>query len=461
MYYIFKNELKRRFKNPVIWILILITIIVLYVNIERSHEANEFDAILSHTPGISVASDEEAFTEALKEYWYGKSYEDYITRSDYFISQSLYNTKLHNYEMDKKAYLDNDIRERNRLSAFGSLLSANEAANTKLNNSEFSKYIVQIANNDLWDKISDGISYKDIDFVNNETGGLYSTIQSIFHAKYYHYLYTNSIKPIETYEFNNLYVLYNWIINIVPLMLIIFSILLNYDLINRDVKEGSAKLLITQSISRWKYYLGKFFAGTIVILFTLMIPLLVSNIYLKTQTKSYPMNYPIVYDEQGLTSFKPSFNYKEKNYKIYERDQHVAFYTIPYSKMSDHHQFKTPLYQRNTELISFNKYIMLSFLFGLLFIMFMVAFIQLCSAIFNNTIVSILATTGIYCGFYFLFRPYLYEKHYNLCPFTMNNSARIVAGTHNVTMLTAFLILTLSTLLLLLIGIKYFKKKAI
>ena len=212
---------------------------------------------------------------------------------------------------------------------------------------------------------------------------------------------------------------------------------------------------------RWKYYLSKFFASTIIVVFTIILPLIVTNLYLKTNIKSQPMNYPIVYDKQGLTKLKPSFNFMEENFETYGKYEHQAFYKIPYSKMDTTKNLSVPLYQQNTDLIGFNKFLMLTSIYTLLFIMFMVSFIQLCSTIFNNTIISLLATTGIYGLFYFLFNPYLYGKNYNLCPFTMSNSARIVAGTHNVTMLTAFLVLTSATLILLFVGTKYFKRKEI
>lgn len=134
---------------------------------------------------------------------------------------------------------------------------------------------------------------------------------------------------------------------------------------------------------------------------------------------------------------------------------------IPYSKMDNHPQIMTPLYQRNVDLIAFDKFLLLSFFYMILFIMFLVAFVQLCSAIFNNAYLSLFVSTALYGGFYFMFKPFLHGKNYNLCSFTMNNSAIIVAGTHNVTMLTAFLVLTSSTVILQLIGIKYFKKKSI
>jgi len=148
MYYIIKNELERKLKNPVFWVLILMIVILLYINIQRSYESNEFDKILSYIPGVTIIDDEDiVFTESMKEYWYGKNYEDYISQSSYFISRSLYDVELQNYELDKKAYIENDIEERYRISAFSALLTANTYANS-INNTDsyLSKYICEIAN---------------------------------------------------------------------------------------------------------------------------------------------------------------------------------------------------------------------------------------------------------------------------------------------------------------------------
>lgn len=482
MYYIFKNELKRKLKNPVLWILILIMIILLYINIERSYEANEFDNILNYDPAI-IFLDEQTYVDSGREQMYGKDYLDYINSSNSGISPSLYEVMVDNYKMYREAYYNNDFKEKNRINSFNSLLYVNRYANLNTPSGDYylSKYICEIANDELWDKVSGGVKYEDIDFIENiyfnKVGELkrdpslytidritYLTISEIFYARYYYYLSNNNLDYIESdayIEFNNLYVLNNWIKNIVPIIVIVVVILLNYDLINKDVKEGSAKLLITQSVPRWKYYLGKFFAGIVIALFVITVPLTISNIFLKTQVKSESMDYPIVYDEQGFTRFKPSFNYMEENFEKYEKYEQVAFYKIPYSKIDSQVNFKVPLYQRNTDLIAFNKFLLLTFFYTLLFIMFLVAFVQLCSAIINNIYLGLFTTTAIYSGFYFIFKPFLYGKHYNLCPFTMNNSARIVAGTHNVTMLTAFLVLTLSTVGLLFAGVKIFKKKNI
>ena len=480
MYHIFINEIKRKLKNPILWILILMMIVLLYISIGKSFETSRLDYILrpQYNRFQLVNFNEELYiSDSYKQMYFKKNYEDFNNHFPGENSPSFYKVRLDNYEMFKEAHYNNDIKEKNRTSSFEVLLDTNHRANFAENKkNHFIQYLCEVVNNELWDNVSNGVKYEDVDFSNDRyrdtlprsvTNEIYFSIRQTFDTRYYYYLYNNnlaSIQSVENIEFNNLYVINNLIKGIIPIFIILIPILLNYDLINKDVKEGSTKLLISQSIPRWKYYLSKFFASTIIVVFAVILPLIVTNTYLKTKVKSQPMNYPIVYDQQGLRKFKPSFNYMEENFEIYEKYENLAFYKIPYSKRDPSvvaMNVDYPLYQRNTDLIGFNKFLILTSIYTLLFIMFIVAFIQLCSVIFNNIVVSLLAITGIYGLFYFIFKPKLYGKNYNLSPFTMNNSARIVAGTHNVTMLTAFLVLVSSTFLLLFIGIKYFKKKEI
>lgn len=83
----------------------------------------------------------------------------------------------------------------------------------------------------------------------------------------------------------------DWIKNVIPIIVIIVVILLNYDLINRDVREGSLKQLITQSTSRWKYYISKFIAGMVMATFVIIFSLAISIIILNIKVKSEPMNF--------------------------------------------------------------------------------------------------------------------------------------------------------------------------
>src|SRR5699024_6141683 len=243
---------------------------------------------------------------------------------------------------------------------------------------------------------------------------------------------------------------------ILPTIIVILCILLNYNSINKEVIDGSVKLILTQSIPRWKYYISKYFNGVIITIFVAFLPMFITNLFLGTQIGFRSMDYPVIYDGQGIRRFKPAFNFIESKTEVKTWD-YTSFFKMTHKKSFE----GVNLHQRNIDIIPFYKFLLLSLLFTLLFTMFLVAFVQLLSALINNKILSLIATTGIFVISYYIFKPFLYEEHYNLCPFTMNNGARIVAGTHNVTMLTAFIVLTLSTVIFLLLGIRYFNKKEI
>ncbi len=113
------------------------------------------------------------------------------------------------------------------------------------------------------------------------------------------------------------------------------------------------------------------------------------------------------------------------------------------------------------EIIPFYNFLLLSILFTMLFVMFSVALGELISALIPNEIISFALVSLVFVIGYKLGQPYIHGRHYNLSPFTMNNPATIINGSCNVTSLTSILILSLSTLVLLTIGILYFKKKNI
>ena len=114
-----------------------------------------------------------------------------------------------------------------------------------------------------------------------------------------------------------------------------------------------------------------------------------------------------------------------------------------------------------TEVIPFYKYLIMVILLTVLFIAFAVALTQLVSAIINKELISFALSSSIFVIGTLISSPFKYEKHLNLSPFTMENASRIVIGTYNVTALTSTIILLLSTILLLILGCKYFNKKEI
>ncbi len=460
MFSLVKTDLKRKFKSSVVWLLIFIMMILSYSYLKGGIERSELDAIASYHPGI--VDREEYFSKPVS-YYYCDSYEEYIEEYPAEgLSESYYNTEVNIHKDKEKAFNEGNEKEYMRLESFEALLYANFFS--KSSGAESALFVDEICkreNNKLWDKVSGGIKYEDIDFKN--TGGKGNSLaeilavitSNIFAARYRYYLYTHSLDPIIE-EYNNIGVLYNYLINIFPTVLVIVCILLNYDSVNKEVTDGSVKLILTQSTPRWKYYLSKYFTGIIITLLVVILPIFISNLYLGSQIGFKPINYPVIYDGQGIRRFKPAFNYMESKFDITAWD-YTAFFRMPYKIGFEFDK----LYQRNIDIVPYYKFILLSFLFTLLFVMFLVAFVQLFSALMNNKVLSLMTITGIFAASYYIFKPFLYEEHYNLCPFTMNNGARIVAGTHNVTMLTALIVLTVSTTIFLLIGVKYFSKKEI
>src|SRR5699024_4707605 len=115
-------------------------------------------------------------------------------------------------------------------------------------------------NEELWDKVSGEIKYEDIDFKNTRVWGnslaefLAHITDQIFVTKYFYYLYIHNLDYIPTGEFTNLEGIYDYLINILPVVLIVLCIFLNYNSINKEVTDGSVKLILTQSTPRWKYY---------------------------------------------------------------------------------------------------------------------------------------------------------------------------------------------------------------
>ncbi len=461
---LFKTNLKQKLKSSAIWMLIIVMIILSYSYLKRGFERSELNAIVMDCS--TVAFDKEYFSKPISEY-FCNSYEEYIEENPMIdMSESYYNIEVDVHEKSERAFREENQKEKNRLNSFSNLLSTNflvQSHNTK--DALFVYEICRKANEELWDKISGGTKYEDIDFEN--TNGTASNLAELiadvttmlFNARFFYYLYSHDLKYILPGEFTNLEGIYGYLINFFPIILIVVCILLNYDSINKEVTGGSVKLILTQSTPRWKYYLSRYFTGVIITLFVVLLPMLITNLYLGFQIGFESIDYPVLYDGQGVKKFKPAFNYMELMESKIDITfwDYASFIKKPYRKNFE----VSNLYQRNIDIIPFYKFILLSFLFTLLFIMFLVAFVQLFSALINNKVLSLMTITGIFAANYYIFKPFLYEEHYNLCPFTMNNSARIVAGTHNVTMLTAFIVLTLSTVIFLLIGVKYFNEKEI
>jgi ABC-type transport system involved in multi-copper enzyme maturation permease subunit len=377
------------------------------------------------------------------------------------IDKNNYDLLVDIVDQQNKYYKTKDFKNFYKISCFGNIIDAHSTVGSNSTN-PFIKKILDKKSLEIWDEVSDGIKYEDINFQKGTSGVEHEFSQFIMHMlnlKYNYYMYENNIGYYSNEDYNNMGFTYRFLITMIPILIIIIGILTNYDNINKEVNEGSTKLILTQSTSRWKYYLSKYFSGVIIVLFIIIVPMVIINIILGIKYGFQPANFPVFYDKQGLTRFLPAFNYLEKYKEFYGYEYRWGISSTPLVPLGAGDGII--MIQRNINIIPYYQFILLSIIYLILFTLFLVAFVQLFSTLINNQIISIAAILGIYGGMYFLGKGFLTERHYNVNPFTMHNSARIVAGTHNVTMLTAAIILISSTILFLAIGLKYFKVKEI
>lgn len=443
-----KIDLKQRIKNPLTWFVILILFIMSMLNIIKTEELRFNRGFIGHdvySQWRSEAIDWTRFFDEEKKKLYPEAY-----YSRQIQTKTEENIIIANEE--------NNIKEVNRLMTFYHLLFAKQGAisDDPIMDTVFQKKVIK-----MWDDVSNGIHYEDINF-RGDRMYIEDSNTILLHAKYYYKLYINDLEPFYSDDNTNVKYTYDYFFHIVPKLIVIMTILFVYNSINKEKNMGSLKLILTQSISRWKYYMSKWVSGVIHLTFVVFLPPIVIGTILGLKNGFVSMEYPTMYLKGTMSSFKPIPNYFDI-IKTRAPDYNIRFklrnfsYVAPSSKnysgwFSEH---------RKTEVIAFYKYLLMVALLTILFIGFCIALTQLISAMINNEIISFVATSVIFGIGILISSPFKYEKHLNLSPFTMENGSRIVIGTYNVTALVSTLILLGSTILLLVIGCRYFKKKEV
>lgn len=445
-----KMDLKQRIKSPLTWFIIFILCMMSLLNILEKRETRlnrrfqEHD-IYSWGSGNLYNWAKIVFDEREKE----------LYPKQYYTAEIL--TKVpEEFTIANDA---NNIKEITRLLSFENLLWAKKGyvKNDPIMNTVFERKVIK-----MWNDVSGGISYEDIDFYPIFSGSADTESYSLLWAKYYHQLYINDFKPIYPDDINNITFLYDYFFNIAPKLIVIIPILLIYSIINKEKNTGSLKLILTQSISRWKYYMSKWVSGVIHIIFTILFPPIVISTILGFINGFVSMKYPTLYLKRTMTSFKPIPNYLEAVKMQWGYIPTFGDNTTFSHYAPGHKQVIDMVFPHSKiDLIHFYKYLLMVILLTILFIAFAVALTQLISAIIDKEIISFVVVSSVFALGILVSSPFKYENKLNLSPFTMEHASRIVIGTYNVTALGSMLILSISTILLLVIGCRYFKKKEI
>ena len=445
-----KIDLKQRIRSPLTWFIIFILLLMSMLHIIEVKE----DRLNRTFKGHDIYRFEDRridwtiYIDEREKKLYPKAYFSWYTY-----------TKLRDDSV--KANEKNDIKEITRIMTFYQLMTAKAGYvfNDPIMNMVFYNKVIK-----MWNDVSGGIPYEDIDFY--PTGNVFRVgkYAHLLYAKYYYQLYIKEYEPIYSDDINNVTYLYNYFFNIIPKLIVIISIIFIYNIINKDKNKGSLKLVLTQSIDRRKYYMSKWISGIIHLIFIIFFPAIIISTILGLTQGFVPLDYPTIYLRDSMTSFKPIPNYfdaikqKAGYYPRFWFEKTFSYYAPSHKTISNPGHFYP---SEKMEIVPFYQYLLMVIFLTILFIGFTVSLIQLISAIIDKEIISFIASTVVFIVGTLISSPFKYDKHLNLSPFTMEHASRIVIGTYNVTALVSTIILISSTILLLIIGCKYFKKKEI
>jgi hypothetical protein len=312
---------------------------------------------------------------------------------------------------------------------------------------------------DIWNRVSNGVPYDSIDF-RPEFASKGTEAQLLLEVRYWDTLFQHDIEPIYDDEANNITVWYYFMYNIGPIIFILIPILVAYASINSDINSGVLKLLLTQSVTRPKYYFGKWVVNVIQTISIILVPPLIMGVFYGVKNGFVSLIYPVTYLSNLWTRVKPIPNYIEV---IFSDGTQTKLGRSTFMHMAPANDFTTDFIQpyQGIDLIPFWLYALIGLLILILYICLITALVQIISAMFNNGIVSFAISTVVIGGGIGMTQYMTIGEHYNVIPLNFFRIGRIIEGTQNVTVLVAVLILILSSGILLLGGYKYFERKAV
>lgn len=435
-------ELKKRLRSSLTWFAIIILIIISVIYVLELKDQRSLRTFNGHNLG---------------------RYDNGVLRLSQYTDKELYPRKYYSEIIREKggeelikANEEHNIKEITRLMSFEYLIVAKSGyiTNDPIINTVFYNKVI-----DMWNDVSGGVPYEDIDFYPQNYPDTLYKYNNLLSGKYYYQLYKNDFEPIYKDDVNNITYLYYYFFNIVTKFIVIIPISFIYNAINREKNTGSLKLILTQSISRKKYYISKWISGVVHIIFVIIFPPILMSIILGIINGFVSLKYPTIYLRDSLTTLKNIPNYFERFDRQYGWKPQLCYSFNYYAETMTGPEFRGA--HDRMEVIPFYKYLLMVILLTILFIAFAVALVQLISAIINKEIISFAVAALSFALGILISSPYKYDENLNLSPFTMENASRIVTGTYNVTAFGSILILSASTILLLIIGCMYFKKKAI
>lgn len=434
-------ELKRNIIHPKTWFMIIILFILSFQMI-GDYRGESIRNPIESTFEFRGKQTERNGNRILFEYQKGPE----ISRSS---AEILVDTGV----QMRLAARQGDYIKWSRLNSFSNLIWAKAAAQNMHTGRKERLDLFEEASSLIWNDVSGGIPYEDIDFINGDPSLSTSFVSNLFkHSSYYHILYKNQLNPIGRYHVDSMTFIYHYINKVIPGLLGLLVLILVFDSISGDWSNGSLKLILTQPFSRRKYLLSKMTIGVLHTLFIIIIPIIVITLVLGITGGFGNYNYPVLSLEEGFTSLQTIPNYLEQDTNRF--GNHWIMGISAYSQMPENSGISPrltfmPLYQ----------FLMLSVLLLTLCIIFYVSLNILISSITKNKIVGFSISGLVTLAGITISQRWVDGDQYNLSPFTMNNPVRILNGTYNSTALMAVIVLCLSGLFIFILNNLYYQRK--
>ena len=129
--------------------------------------------------------------------------------------------------------------EWNRLASFGNLIRS-KASIQKFGGLREESFRIRAMK--IWDDVSYGIEYEDVDFEFGDWMGLRGYSDSyLAWGQYYHILYRDNLHLIGRYHMDSMTFLYHYFNDIIPILIGFIILILVFDSINEEWNNGSLK----------------------------------------------------------------------------------------------------------------------------------------------------------------------------------------------------------------------------
>jgi len=445
----------KQLKKPITWILIGAICLVIVLTMNPIEEQRKYRPFQGNDIMQSKLDPESTFLKAIMVS---------IKQQDISLDNATFLKLVRSANLlDKtrmsiaQSVIDRNSKETIKQTVFCYLLNTRAMRDT---NRQIDQAILKEEIYDMWQHVSNGIPYESVDFSpisSNDQGA-----DEIIDARYLDYIYRNDMEPLYNDEANNITTWYLYFYECMPFLLILLPILLGYASINKDKQSGILKLLLTQSVSRKRYYLSKWLSTVIQTVTIVVVPAIITGIGYGIKNGFSSLKYPLTYLSDVFTRLVPIPNYIEMAFKGMKHPV-VSLYSFAHMAPASNFNSRDGYYisHESIDLIPFYQYALIALVLMILYVGFIIAVVQLISAIMNNEMLSLLVSGIVVGGTIGATHFLTIGRHYNIVPFSMFRVGRIIEGTQNVTVLSAVIILVLSTGLILFGGMKYFEKKAI